>query len=114
MKTSQAADFDIMTSNEAGFESVVLTGPLWSCPMMATRAEAIILAKVISLCCFQPTQFTTLLASGDRISISRRGNWVVLQFGQVTTFLVPVEGHELSETILEAWCPAPAKVSRVA
>ena len=114
MKTNQAADFDIMGSSDTGFESLMLTGLLWPCPMMATRGEAIILAKQISLCCFQPTQFTTLLASGQSISISRRGNWVALQFEEVTTCLVPYEGEALSELILGAWDSAPARAPRAA
>lgn len=78
MKRSLATDFDIMTSEEAGFESLFLHGPLWPCLMMASRGEAIIIAKQISLCCCQPTQFISVLASGNRIAISRQGGCVAI------------------------------------
>jgi hypothetical protein len=109
MNTHESADFEVSTSNEVGFESVFLWGPLWSYPLMATRGEAIIIAQQIRICCFQPTQFAMLLASGDRFAVSRWGNRVVLEFGGVRTFMSPMEGLELAELVLEAWSAAPTK-----
>jgi hypothetical protein len=75
---------------------------------MANRSEGDLLGRQLRHCCFYPTRFAMRLASGDAISVSRWGEWIVLELGQVRTFLSPFEAQELSERILEAG-PAPEK-----
>jgi hypothetical protein len=104
MKTTSAEDFEISGMTETdGSEKIFLSGPSENSVILVTREEAAFVANHILHCCSQPTSFTMRVASGDTISISRSGDWILVQLGTFEMFLDPGDARDLSENIFVVW-----------
>jgi hypothetical protein len=104
MKVTSIRDFRFSGFTDPnGSEKIFLSGPFDNSVVMATREEAALIAQQLQHCCLQPTYFAMKLASGDHVSISRWGDWIVVQLAEVKMLLDPTDSLDLSEQIMFVW-----------
>jgi hypothetical protein len=100
MDIANAAEFEISISTEPHDpEGVLIWGPRWPCPVLASRDEAKFIVDQIRHCCVHPNHFGIRLVSGDMFAVSHLEGWVLIRFCGVLTRLDPHQADTLANAI---------------